>query len=72
LDVSAFAEGHQRENPSLTIPVMALLLKDIKTLEDYARACLSTEDERMVLVTREEADVLESFRRFKNQDGDLS
>jgi hypothetical protein len=50
------------------IPIMTLLLKDIKTLEDYARACLSKEEERMVLVTREEADVLESFRRFKNQE----
>jgi hypothetical protein len=50
------------------IPIMTLLLKDIKTLEDYARACLSKEEERMALVTREEADVLESFRRFKNQE----
>ena len=52
----------------LTIPGMTLLLKDIKTLEDYARACRSKDEERMVLVTREEADVLESFRRFKNQE----
>ncbi len=54
----------------MTIPVLTLLLKDIKTLEGYARASLSREEERMVLVTREEADVLESFRRFKNQDDD--
>ena len=52
------------------IPGMTLLLKDIKTVEDYARACQSREEERMVLVTREEADVLESFRRFKTQDND--
>ena len=49
---------------------MTLLLKDIKTLEDHARACLSSGEERMVLVTREEADVLESFRRFKTQEED--
>ena len=52
------------------IPIMTLLLKDIKTLEDYARACLSKEEERMVLVTREEAEVLESFRRFMSQESD--
>jgi len=49
---------------------MTLLLRDIKTLEDYARALQSTEEERMMLVTREEADVLESFRRFKTQEYD--
>ena len=49
---------------------MTLLLRDIKTLEDYARAFQSTEEERMMLVTREEADVLESFRRFKTQEYD--
>jgi hypothetical protein len=68
LDISAFTEGCEKGNPFLTIPIMTLLLKDIKTLEDYARACLSREEERMVLVTREEADVLESFRRFKTQE----
>ena len=50
------------------IPGMAHLLKDIKAVEDYARACQSREEMRMVLVTREEADVIDSFRRFKNQD----
>jgi hypothetical protein len=60
----------KKGNRVLILPVMTLLLKDIKTLEDYARACLSREEERMVLVTREEAEVLESFRRFKNQDYD--
>jgi hypothetical protein len=47
---------------------MTLLLKDIKTLEDYARACLSRDEERMMLLTREEVDVIESFRRFKAQE----
>ncbi len=46
------------------IPIMTLLLKDIKALEDYARACLSKEEERMVLVTREEADVLRVVPTF--------
>ncbi len=50
------------------IPGMAHLLKDIKAVEDYARACQSREEMRMVLVTREEADVIDSFRRFKDQE----
>jgi hypothetical protein len=41
------------------------LFKEIKALEDYARACQSGDELQMVLVTREEADVIESFRRFK-------
>lgn len=44
------------------------LLKDIKALEDYARAYRSREEIRMVLVTAEEADVIDSFRRFKAQE----
>jgi hypothetical protein len=41
------------------------LLKEITALEDYARACRLRDELQMVLVTREEADVIESFRRFK-------
>ena len=52
----------------VVIPGMAHLLKDIKAVEDYARACQSREELRMVLVTREEADVIDSFRRFKDQE----
>jgi hypothetical protein len=44
-------------------------LKDIKSMEDHARAHRSKEELRMVVVTPEEADVLDSFRRFK-QDYD--
>jgi len=62
---SAFAG----ENNRMMIPGMLHLLKDIKTLEDHARSCQSREEERMVL-TPEEADVIESFRRFKAQDYD--
>jgi hypothetical protein len=47
------------------IPGLAELLKDIKSLEDHARAARSREELRMVVVTREEADVIESFRQFK-------
>jgi hypothetical protein len=49
---------------------MQHLFKEIKALEDYARACQSGDELHMVLVTQEEADVLESFRRFKSQDYD--
>ena len=52
------------------IPGMADLLKEIKALEDFIRASQSTEEGRMVLLTREERDVIESFRRFKAQDYD--
>ncbi len=54
----------------MMIPGMPELFKAIKAVEDHARACHSREEERMVLLTREEADVIESFRRFKAQDHD--
>jgi len=54
----------------MMFPGMSELLRDIKVLEGYAQACRVGEDTRMVLVTREEADVIESFRRFKAQDYD--
>jgi hypothetical protein len=52
----------------MIIPGMPHLLKDVKALEDHARACLLREELEMVLLTREEADVVESFRRFKAQE----
>jgi hypothetical protein len=52
------------------IPGMPDLFKAIKAVEDHAQACQSSEEERMVLLTREEADVIESFRRFKTQEHD--
>jgi hypothetical protein len=54
----------------MMVPGMPHLLKDIRVVEDYARACQSGEETRMVPLTREEADVLESFRRFKAQEYD--
>jgi hypothetical protein len=44
------------------------LLEDVKALEDHARACRSRGELRMVLVTAEEVDVIESYRRFLAQD----
>ncbi len=57
-----------RGTMGMMFPGLSELLRDIKVLEDYARACQPGEDARMVLVTREEADVIESFRRFMAQD----
>jgi hypothetical protein len=54
----------------MMVPGMPQLFKDIKVIEDYARACQSSEEIRMVLLTPEEEDVIESFRRFKAQDDD--
>jgi hypothetical protein len=49
---------------------MSQLLNDLRALEIFAQARQSTEEVRMVFVTREEADVIDSFRRFKAQDYD--
>jgi hypothetical protein len=47
------------------IPGISELLEDVKALEDWARACRSKGELRMILVTAEEVEVLDSFRRFK-------
>ena len=47
---------------------MSQLLNDLRALEIFAQARQSTDEVRMVFVTREEADVIDSFRRFKAQD----
>jgi hypothetical protein len=65
--------AHTKKAPKgtvVTIPGLSDLLKDIKTLEDHARAHHSREETRMVPLTREEADVVESYRRFLAQDYD--
>ena len=67
---SAVRECVSRENNPMTIPGLSQLAKDIKAIEDHARACQSREEERMMRLTREEVDVIESFRRFKAQDYD--
>ncbi|HEY1493130.1 MAG TPA: hypothetical protein VGF49_01245 [Candidatus Solibacter sp.] len=52
----------------MTLPGVSQLLADIKILEDFARACRSHEDVRMVMVTREEAEVIDSYRRFRSEE----
>ena len=52
----------------MMIPGMSQLFEDIKALEGYARASRLREEVRMVLVTAEEADVIDSFRRFKAEE----
>jgi hypothetical protein len=44
------------------------LLKYIKTLEDYARECPSEQQVRILPLTGEEIDLIESFRRFNAQE----
>lgn len=63
-------ERFSRENNPMMIPGLSQLAKDLKAVEDHARACQSREEEQMVLLTREEVEVIESFRRFKAQDYD--
>ena len=52
----------------MEVPGLSDLLKSISALEDHARACQSREELRMVMLTREEEAVIESFRRFKAQE----
>lgn len=59
-----------KEKKKMMVPGMSLLLKDIKAVEDHARACQLREEIRTMLLTREEVDVIESFRRFKAQESD--
>ena len=65
----------QRKNQrstAVTIPGLSDLLRDIKKIEDHAKACRSIDENetRVLRLTREEADVVESYRRFKAQDYD--
>ena len=52
----------------MTLPGVSQLLADIKAMEDFVRACRSNEDVRMVIVTREEAEVIDSYRRFRSEE----
>ena len=56
-----------KEDKSMMIPGTSQLRDAIKELEDYARSDRSRGELQMVLVTAEEADVIESFRRFKTE-----
>jgi hypothetical protein len=48
----------------MTIPGISQLRDALTELENHARAERSKGELRMVLVTAEEADVIDSFRRF--------
>jgi hypothetical protein len=50
------------------VPGLQDLLQDIKALEDYLRACRSGETEQSFPITREEIEVVKSFRRFMAQE----
>ncbi len=52
------------------VPGMKDLLEHIKILEDYVRACHEGEEPRLLPLTREEVDVIASFRRFREQEDD--
>jgi hypothetical protein len=43
------------------------LMREIKIFEDYVRACRSGEELRSVPLTREEVDVIASYRRFMSE-----
>jgi hypothetical protein len=48
------------------------LMREIKVFEDYVRACQSGDDLRSVPLTREEVDVIASYRRFMSEQQDSS
>jgi hypothetical protein len=50
------------------IPGMQELLKSIRTLEAYARNHPSEKEQRILPLTEEEVDLIESFRRFNAQE----
>jgi hypothetical protein len=46
---------------------MQELMRDLKVFEDYVRACHSGDDLRSIPLTREEVDVIASYRRFMSE-----
>lgn len=42
-------------------------MREIRILEDYVRACQSGDDLRHVPLTREEVEVVASYRRFVSE-----
>jgi hypothetical protein len=52
----------------MMVPGLQDLMQSIKTLEDYAKACLSRGEERSFPITQEEIEVIKSFRRFMAQE----
>lgn len=52
------------------LPGLQGLLQNIKELEDYLKTCRLGEEERIFQITREEMEVIRSFRRFMTQEND--
>ncbi len=52
----------------MIIPGMNDLLKQLRELEDHARAYRLGQQRQMVPLTQEEVDVVESYRRFLAED----
>jgi hypothetical protein len=46
---------------------MQELMREVRTLENYIRACQAGEDLRSVPLTREEVEVVASYRRFVDE-----
>ena len=54
----------------MMLPGLQELLQDIKELEDCVKASRSEADGQIFPITREEMEVIKSFRRFMAQEGD--
>lgn len=52
----------------MVIPGLQDLLRDIKRLEDYAKAYQSRDEAQILPITSEEAEVIRSYRRFLAQE----
>jgi hypothetical protein len=46
------------------------LMHNIRTLEDYVKACRRGEEERVFPITREEMEVIKSYRRLMAQENE--
>lgn len=49
------------------VPGLQDLLQNVKALEDYLKACRAGEAEQAFPITREEMELIKSFRRFMAQ-----
>jgi hypothetical protein len=51
---------------------MQELMREVKIFEDYVRACQAGDELRNVPLTREEVDVIASYRRFMSEQENSS
>ena len=51
---------------------MQELMREVKFFEDYVRACQAGDELRNVPLTREEVDVIASYRRFMSEQENSS